>query len=244
MMKAGLLPVAETERVGGLGLAFGQGLQAAADDLGEVGAGEQYEGDLRAQQFVDVDAGGHEQREHHAGHEQNGDQRHAADQLHVEHAEHFHGRQFGGATAKRDQDGEREGEGGAEGGQDQGDRQAAPVVLGDQRQAEDAAPHQDADDGQRGDPDQRQFLAPEAAHGGDDVEADEQQHDDRRAPLLRRRGSGRTGSGGICRSAPPSRRRCLWRSGRPWCRRCRWRRRARSRSRGRCPTRTGRTGRG
>ena len=104
--------------------------------------------------------------------------------LHIQDAEHLDGGQFGGTAAEGDEDGQREGEGGAEGGQDQGDRQAAPVVLGYQRQAEDAAPHQDADGGQRHDPDQGQFLAPEAAHAGDDVEADEQQDDDGGAPLL------------------------------------------------------------
>ena len=82
-----LLPVGEAERVGGVMLAPRHRLQAAANDFGEIGAREQDEGDLRAQQFVDVDAVGHEQREHHARHEQQADQRHAADQLDIKHAE-------------------------------------------------------------------------------------------------------------------------------------------------------------
>ena len=51
-------------------------------------------GDLRPQQLVDVDAVGHEQREHHARHEQQADQRHAADQLDIEHTERPDRRQF------------------------------------------------------------------------------------------------------------------------------------------------------
>ena len=90
-----------------------------------------------------------EQREHHAGHEQQADQRHAADQLDVEHAEHLDRRQLAGAPAERHQDRQREGEGQAEGRQDQRDRQAAPALLRHVGQAEHAAPHQHADQRQR-----------------------------------------------------------------------------------------------
>jgi hypothetical protein len=74
-----LLPVRQAKRVGGLALPLGERLQAGADHFGEVGGGEQNDRDLRAQQLVDVDAFRQEQREQHAGHEQQADQRHAAD---------------------------------------------------------------------------------------------------------------------------------------------------------------------
>src|SRR5260370_24072931 len=50
----GLLHVVQAHRVGRLELALGQRLQAAADDLGDIGAGEQDDGDLAAQELVDV----------------------------------------------------------------------------------------------------------------------------------------------------------------------------------------------
>ncbi len=102
-----------------------------------------------------------EQREHHAGHEQQRDQRHAADQLDIQHAQRLHRRQLRRAAAQRHQHREREGEGEAEGGQDQRQRQPAPLVLRHEGQPGEAAPHQDADHGQDADPDQQQLLAPE-----------------------------------------------------------------------------------
>ena len=167
MIRPCLLPVGQAERIGGLILPARHRLQAAADDFGKIGAREQDDGDLRAQQLVDVDAVGHEQRKHHARHEQQADQRHAADQLDIEHAERTDRRQLR-APAERDEDSEREAEGETEGREDQRHRQAAPAVLRHEGQAENAAPHQHADQRQRADPDQASSLRHRAAAGGDD----------------------------------------------------------------------------
>ena len=81
------LPVAQAERLRGLDLALGQRLQTAAHHLGQVGRGEQRHADQHAQQHVDGAALRHEQWQHERGHEQHRDQRHATDQLDVEHAQ-------------------------------------------------------------------------------------------------------------------------------------------------------------
>src|SRR3712207_640270 len=108
--EARLLPVGQAERVRRLVLALGQCLQPAAHHLREVGSGEEDDGDLRPQQLVDVHAFREEEREHHARHEQQRDQRHAADQLHIDHAERLDRRQAR-PTAERDEDRQRKGEG-------------------------------------------------------------------------------------------------------------------------------------
>jgi hypothetical protein len=87
------LPIAESQCIGGLDLAFRDRLQAAAHDLGEIGRSEQDERGLGAQQLVYRDAGGQKQRQHHRSHEQHCNQRHAPDQLDVADAYHAHGRQ-------------------------------------------------------------------------------------------------------------------------------------------------------
>src|SRR3954454_15720721 len=92
--QAVLLPVRQAERVGGVVLPSGHGLQAAANNFREISAGEQDEGDLRAQQLVDVDAVRHEQRKHHARHEQQADQRDAADQLDIKYRQRVDRRKF------------------------------------------------------------------------------------------------------------------------------------------------------
>ena len=51
-----LAPVGQPQRIGGLILPARHGLEAAADDFGKIGAREQDDGDLRAQQLVDVEA--------------------------------------------------------------------------------------------------------------------------------------------------------------------------------------------
>src|SRR5216683_1450622 len=108
----GLLHVVQAHRVGRLELALGQRLQAAADDLGDVGAGEQDDGDLGAQELVDGDAARQEQRQ-------------PADQLDEAHAQALDQRQLG-APAERQQDAVGEGEHQAVGGEDQRHRDAAP----------------------------------------------------------------------------------------------------------------------
>jgi hypothetical protein len=101
------LPVAEAERHRALVLALGDRLQAAAHDFRHVGRGEQRDADQRAQQLVRRPAGRHEQRQHHARHEQHGDQRHAAHELDEDHREQPHRRHLR-APPERQQDAERQ----------------------------------------------------------------------------------------------------------------------------------------
>ncbi|GCC47512.1 hypothetical protein chiPu_0031615, partial [Chiloscyllium punctatum] len=88
------------------------------------------------------------------------------------------------AAAERDQDAEREAEREAEGREDQRHRQPAPTILGNEGEAEEAAPHQAADHDQGRGPQQEQLLAPEAAAARDHEQRDEDQHRKRRPPLL------------------------------------------------------------
>src|SRR5262249_45659115 len=81
-----LLPIGEAESVGGFVLAALDSLQSATDDFREISASVEYDRDLGAQQFVDIDAIGHEQGKHDAGHEQKADEGNAADQFDIEHA--------------------------------------------------------------------------------------------------------------------------------------------------------------
>ena len=75
------LPVVETERVGALVLAARQGREAAADGLGHVGGREQRHHDDDAQDDVEVGARRQEDVEQEGRDQQQGDQRHAADEL-------------------------------------------------------------------------------------------------------------------------------------------------------------------
>ncbi len=87
------LPVAEAERHRALVLALGDRLQAAADHLGHIGRSEQRDADQRPQQPVRRVFLRHEQRQHGVGHEQHGDQRHAAHELDEDHREQLDDRQ-------------------------------------------------------------------------------------------------------------------------------------------------------
>jgi len=60
-----------SERLGGLFLVARDRLETAADDLGEIGGGEEDQRQLRAQQLVDGYAGGQKERQHHRSHEEN-----------------------------------------------------------------------------------------------------------------------------------------------------------------------------
>ena len=135
MILAGLLPVAQAKAVGRLVLPLRDRLQTAADDFRQIGRREQDQADLGAQQLVDGDAGRQEQREHDRCHEQHRDQRHAADQLDIGHAQRLDDRQVG-PPAQRQQDRQRKGHDKTDHRQDQGQRQAAPQAVGDERQAQ------------------------------------------------------------------------------------------------------------
>src|SRR5215813_3130786 len=145
----GLLHVAQPERVGRLELSLGQRLQAAPDDLGDIGAGEQDDGDLGAQELVDGHAARQEQGQHDRGHDQEADQRHAADQLDEAHAQALDQRQVGAPTQCQ-QDAVGEGEQKAVGGKDHRHRQAAPQAGLDvaERRDRQLPVRQDADDAQ------------------------------------------------------------------------------------------------
>lgn len=69
----------------GLHLPLGHRLQAATNDLGDIGCGEENDCHLCADELVDSDAIGHEQRQHDRCHEQDADQRHAAHDLDEAH---------------------------------------------------------------------------------------------------------------------------------------------------------------
>ena len=101
------LPIAEADRHRAFVLALRDRLQAGAHHLGHVGRGEQRDADQRAQQLVGRPGVGHEQRQHHARHEQHGDQRHAAHELDEDHREQPH-RRHARAAAERQQDAERQ----------------------------------------------------------------------------------------------------------------------------------------
>ena len=75
------LPIAEADRLRRLVLAARDRLQAAADDLRHVGGGEERDADQRPEQLVEGHARRQEDRQHHARHEQDRDQRHAADEF-------------------------------------------------------------------------------------------------------------------------------------------------------------------
>ena len=80
------------KRVSGLVLALGDCLKTAAHDFGHVGRGKQRNADERAQEFVEIGSRRQEERQHDAGHEENGDQRDAADDLDKEDAERLYDR--------------------------------------------------------------------------------------------------------------------------------------------------------
>jgi hypothetical protein len=177
-------PTAEAERVGGLGLAWRQRLQAGADDLGEIGGDEQDQRRLDADEQVDV-----ERRRHHR-HDEAADverdqHRHAANEL--DHSD------AGDAQAahlrppgQRQRHGEDEGAGESDHPHQQGQRQTAPVVGRDRPQPEPAA-EQDADGGRRRDPRDEQRPAPEARRHAEADHSDHQRQTQRRPPqdLLR-----------------------------------------------------------
>ena len=131
----------------------------------------------------------------------------------------LHRRQLGRAAAEGDQDRQREGEGQAEGRQDQRDRQPAPASPAARSGRPSTPPHISTPiTASVTDPDQRQLLAPEAAHGGDDIEPDEQHDADRRPPLLLVRIAAEQDQPVLVGDRPPSRRR---RRAPPGRRRCR-----------------------
>src|SRR3954470_22333086 len=124
------LPVAEPHGLGRLVLALGDGLEAAADHLGEVGAREDRDADERTGQLVDRPAGREEQRQHHRGHEQYSDQRHAADDLDEGDAQAADDRQVG-APPEGEDDAERERGDDADYRDQERQEQAAPQVRVD-----------------------------------------------------------------------------------------------------------------
>src|SRR5215831_19115872 len=91
MMSPVPLPIGEAEGLGAFGLTFRHGLQSGTHDFGQVGSGEEDDGDLRAQELIDVETIGHEQRKHDARHEQEADQRHATNEFDIEHAKSLDG---------------------------------------------------------------------------------------------------------------------------------------------------------
>ena len=77
-----------------------------AYDFGDVGGGEEDERDLRAHELVDRHTRRQEERQHHRCHEEQRDERHAADELDVADAEGADRRQPG-APAQGQQDRQR-----------------------------------------------------------------------------------------------------------------------------------------
>src|SRR5882762_10839167 len=180
---AGPLPVSQAERIRRFILLFWNRLQSAAHDLRQVGGGEEGQRDLRAQQLVDRHAGGQEQRQHDRSHEQDRDQRHAADQLDeadAQRLDHRHVR----APAEREQDRERKGKRDAEAAQQQGEDQPAPALVLDVRQPQHTAPHQAADDREPGEPQKDEPPSPENPPGAQKPEQNQKHAGERRAPVL------------------------------------------------------------
>src|SRR5438309_2020660 len=181
--RAGLLPVSQAHSIRRFILLLWNRLQSAAHYLRQVGGGEEDQRDLRAQQLVDRHAGGQEQRQHDRSHEQDRDQRHAADQLDeadAQRLDHRHAR----ATAEREQDRERKGKRDAEGAQQQGEYQPAPARVLDVRQPDHSAPHQDADDGKPGEPQQGEPPSPENPPGTKSPKQNQKDAGERGAPVL------------------------------------------------------------
>ena len=86
------LPIAEPDRLRALILSARDRLQAGAHHLRHIGGCEQGDADQRAQQFVRRPGIRHEQRQHHARHEQNRNERHPAHELDEDHREQPHDR--------------------------------------------------------------------------------------------------------------------------------------------------------
>src|SRR5688572_14875203 len=128
------LPIGQAQGVGRLVLAFRNGLKAAAHDLGHVSGGEQGDADQRPQQLVEIDAARQEKRQHDRGHEQDGDQRHAADHFDEGDREKPYGGHLGAAAkGQKNSDGQRRDDTGN--GDDQRDQKAAPLRGFDHRQS-------------------------------------------------------------------------------------------------------------
>ena len=143
--------------------------------------------DLGAQQLVDGDAVGQEQREHHRGHEQHADQRHAADQFDVKR------RRASGSPATSSA-------GRAPAGSPSGNPNARPKVARisvsgrpPQRscetngEAEHAAPHQHADCRPAPPPDKDQLAPPQKRRVAEHEQRDEDARSQAPAAIAGRR---------------------------------------------------------
>src|SRR5258708_5794412 len=162
------LPPVETDGVGGFLLTDRDALQAAAHRLGHVGSVEQGECHHGADQAVDADAAGQEQRHHHRRHEEYREQGHAAPQLDEADRQVFYHRQLG-AAAERQEDAERQRTGHRYEGDDDVEHQAAPQAGVDIGQSQYAADQEDArqdrEHGQQQD-DEKPAMADSFAHNG------------------------------------------------------------------------------
>src|SRR5215813_10976280 len=180
------LPPFEADGIGGFFLLDRYALQAAAHGLGHVGGVEQRERHHGADQAVDADAIGQEQRHHDGRHEEHRQQRHAAPQLDEADREDADHRQLR-AAAERQQDAERQRTCHGHEGDDDVEHQPAPQVGVDERQAGDPADQQDAGQQreQRQQQDDEEPAMPGALAHDRRGERDQQRRDDEQPPQFR-----------------------------------------------------------
>ncbi|MPL95811.1 hypothetical protein SDC9_41983 [bioreactor metagenome] len=123
------LPVIEAERIGRLVLAARQRREPAADHLGDIGGREQRDEDHHPQDDVEVGARRQEVVQQKRGHEQQGDQWHAADEL-DEHDREGLDQEHVRLPAERQQDAERQRHRDTAGAERDGEQEAAELARG------------------------------------------------------------------------------------------------------------------
>ena len=151
------LPVVQAERLSRLELPPGNGLKAAAKDLGLIAGEEEGEGDDHPPDLVAVQPVRKQDGHHHGGGEQRRQQRQRANKVDQDGDAVGDHRELGASRQRQpkthwhaDQDDRGE--------EKQGERQAAPLIGGDLLQADGAAFHQEVVGAEADDPQQGQAL--------------------------------------------------------------------------------------
>jgi hypothetical protein len=120
---------------------------------------------------------------HERGHEQHGNERHAANQLHIQGAQSLDGGHVG-ATAQRHKNGQRKRQRHGDDGEHDRERKAAPLVGVHLGQAHQAALHEDEINHQHEGPNEGQSLVPKTRHAADDHHAKHEGGGNHRTPML------------------------------------------------------------